>query len=398
MSRSALVHPDVWPAPAARHEDDFFAAMYRVIRLVGSPPGSGEPQTILYVGRRYNYHYLVNSLFDDCEIEEEKKSTLLTFRRHMRRMEPLADVAIIDIGWPYHGLMNRSGEYLELPDWANMAVELEDSWEGVIHSFRHTTRSKDLRYIRLNAYRCEPTTDRQAIEDFYDNMYLPFIESRHGLDAVKASRRHVVRRTGKGCLLQIYKDEQIVAAGTVFPEHGILFFLWMGMPADSIDHPPRAVISALYYFGIRYAFDNGFWAVDFLGTRTFLNKGSFRFKRKWGALVQDTFSPSSLLIKPQNGNLNAARFCQRFSMLVRRDGELEVIGLSLDEKADEETFQRLDAQYGCDGISRITRVEVSDRNASKCVDFSGDHTEYRLIRTGLDAFACHYAKHAADTQ
>lgn len=375
-----------------------FSFRCTVIRLVGSLPGSGDAQSVLYVGRRGNYHYLVNNLFDHYEIAEEKKSTLMTFRRSMRLMEPLADVVIVDIGWPYHGRMNRNGEYLELPDWVNMAVELEDSWEGIVRSFRRTIRNNDLRYIRQNAYRCEPTTDRRAVKNFYDNMYVPFIQSRHGLDAVKSTRRHVIRRASKGCLLQIYKDEQVVAAGVVFPENGILFSLWMGMPATVIKDPPRAVVSALYYFGMRYAFDNGFWAVDFLGTRTLLTQSSFRFKRKWGALVQDTFSPSSLLIKPQSGNLNAARFCQRFPMLARRDGELEVIGLSIDEKADEETLQKLNAQYGCDGINRITLVEVSDRNDIECVDFVEDHTDYRLIRTGLNTFAEHYAKCAVDTR
>lgn len=365
-----------------------------VILLRGTMKGSDDPLALLYVGRYGNYHYLQKNLFEECDVVEERKTTLLTFRRHMDRMEAASDVAIVDIGWPYHGLMNRSGVYLEMPDWAGMALELGETWEDTIRLFRHTTRRQDLRHIRLNEYRCEPTNDRAAIEKFYDEMYLPFIESRHGLDAVKASRRHVVRRAGKGCLLQIFKGERVVVAGVVYPEDGALYFLWLGMPSDCIEKPPQAAISAVYYFGIKHALDQGLWAVDFTGTRTFLSDGVFRFKRKWGALVEDSFSPSSLLVRPKNGHLNAARFCQRFPMLVRRNGELEGLLLSVDAPLDDKRLSQLNALYGCNGISRMTVVDLSGHGKAGCRDVAVGDLEFRLIGAGLDHYADHYAKHA----
>jgi len=362
-----------------------------VVLLRGTMKGGGSLM-LLYAGRSGNYHYLLKTFFDQYEVVEKKRSTLMTIRRHMNQMEPSSDVVVMDVGWPYHGLLNRKGDFLELPDWANMALELSDSWEETVRSFRRTIRSNDLRYIRQNEYRCELTTDRRDIERFYDKMYLPFIQSRHGLDAVKAPRRHVIRRARQGCLQQIFKGDQVVSAGVVYPDKGVLYFLWMGMPAETLKEPPPAAISALYYFGIRHAFDHDLWAVDFMGTRTFLTDGAFQFKRKWGAVLEDTFSPNSILIKPKSGRMNAARFCQHFPMLARREGELEVLFLSIDETVDEKKLSRLDAQYGCNGISRMTVLDLSGHGDSGCGETAVGGHAFHLIKAGLDNFAEHYGR------
>jgi hypothetical protein len=371
-----------------------FSMRCRVVLLRGTMKGGGS-LSLLYAGRGKNYHYLLKHLFEECAAVEEQKTTLPAYGRHLARLEPRADVVVLDIGWPYHRPINRNGRYLEVPDWLNMDLELADSWEETVRLFRHTTRRQDLRHIRLEGYRCEATSDRAALERFYDTMYLPFIGSRHGHDAVKASRRHVIRRGRQGCLLQIFKEDRVVVAGVVYPDDGVLFFLWMGMPADCIDEPPRAAVSALYYFGIRHAHDHDLWAVDFTGSRAFLDDGAFRFKRKWGAVADDSFSPSSLLIRPKNGHLDAARFCQRFPVAARRGGALEGLFLCLDEKIDDEWLERLDAQYGCEGIDRMTVVDCSGNTEAGGREISIGQRTFRVIAAGPANFADHFAKQAA---
>ncbi len=362
-----------------------------VTLLGGTMRGSGQLLTVLYVGRRRNYPYLLQTLFEEVSVVDEEHSTILTYSRHMRRMEADADVTIVDIGWPYHGIVNRRRDFLVMPDWINMSMSLAEEWDDVVRSFRHTTRNNDLRLIRRNEYRCEPSCDVAVIRDFYDEMYLPFIRHRHQLDSVEAPREHVMDRAQEGSLLRIYKGEKLVVAGVVYPEDDVLYFLWMGISADCLDQPPEAAVSALYFFGIRYAFDNGLEAVDFTGNRAFLADGAYRFKRKWGAMIEDSFSPSSILVRPHSGNEKAALFCQQFPMLVRRGGALEAIFLYYKQDVDDSTLKKIDSQFGCEGIDRISVLAVSETGESDSRVVDGQHCEKHVVSCGLAEFAAYYA-------
>src|SRR5690606_23145912 len=152
-------------------------------------------------------------------------------------------------------------------DWINMAIEFPETWEEVVSNFRRTARKHDLRLIRRNGYRCEPASGRAAIEKFYHEMYLPFVNHRHASESLVAAKRLVIKRTLKGHLLHILRDDEIVAAGVIYPEDQTMFSLWMGMPERYLEQPPEAAISALYYFGLQFAFDNGYKVFDFTGTR-----------------------------------------------------------------------------------------------------------------------------------
>jgi hypothetical protein len=312
-------------------------------------------------------------------------------------MAAASDVVLVDLGWPYNGLFNRAGEYLEIPDWINMAVELADEWQSVVRNFRQSTRNNDLRLIRRNEYYFDVTKDERLIERFYDDMYVPFVTSKHSHDPVIAPRRHVIRRARKGQLLRVWRGDDVLAAGVIFPEDGILYFLWMGIAPACLENPPEGAISALYYFGIQYAFDNDYEIVDFTGTRSFLKDGALRFKRKWGAFVDDTFSPNSILLKPRNGSDRAVLFCQQFPMLARTAGGLEAVFLWRDAEIDADGIALLKKQYACDGVSRITVIEIANGNAISVPPSSIDGCQYRVIRCRIDNFADHYSRHALST-
>jgi hypothetical protein len=378
----------------SQHLPEAFEAIFSmsctVTKFEGTLKGSSDPACVLYIGRRRNYTYLRRMIFEDCKVTDEQRTSLFSYRKHMERMSSSVDVLLVDIGWPYSKRINRMGAYLEIPDWINMAIDLPDTWEEVVRGFRQTTRNNDLRLIRRNAYRCEPTNDRAALEAFYDSFYVPFVNHKHAADSLVSPRRHVLKRGRQGALLQVRKGDEVVAAGVVYPEGETLFFLWMGLAPQYIDAAPEGAVSALYFFGIRYAFDRGCKVVDFTGNRAFLDDGAFRFKRKWGARVEDSFSPGSILIKPANASRNAARFCQRFPVLARREGGLEARFLFVDEPADDAGLARLGKDYGCEGIDRTTVIEISDENETASMQKGVDGCQYLLLRTTLENFADSY--------
>lgn len=364
---------------------------YGVVLIQGKTRKEEHEVSLLYVGRRFNYKYILNAIFSEYEVVEENRSNLLSYKSHAERLEPKADVKVVDIGWPYHRRVNRTGEYLELPDWINMSLVLGETFEETKKQFHNTIRRQDMRHIRIEGYRSEISKDRKAISDFYEHMYLPLIRSKHGDSLVKSPKRHVIRQASKGALLQVLKDDRVVAAGVVMPEDDALFFLWLGIAPECMENPPKAVMSAVYYFGIQYAHELGCWAVDFTGTRSFLGDGAYRFKRKWGAGMSDTFTPSSILIKPRNGHLAAARFCQQFPMLARREGGPEWLFLSMDQPIDEAYLKKMYAQFECDGINRLSFVDLSGQSTDLSeVDL--ESLNARVSSATLETFADHYQK------
>lgn len=367
--------------------DAIFSMQCAVTLLRGALKGSDEEISVLYVGRRVNYPYLCRMMFEEHRAVENEISNLFAFRKHMDRMSDAADVVVLDLGWPYNRRFISRGGYLEVPDWINLAVEFPDAWEDVVGNFRRTARKHDLRLIRRNGYRCEPVNSRKAIETFYNEMYVPFVKHRHSAESVIAPRRLVIKRALQGQLLQIFRGDDIVAAGIIYPEREIMFSLWLGIPRKYLNDQPEAAISALYFFGIQYAFDNGYEVFDFTGTRAFLGDGAYQFKRRWGPVIEDSFSPGSILIQPKRGNRKAALFCQQVPVLTRTEEGLEAVFVSVDGPVDEVTFARLEKDYWCAGIARMIVIEISDKNETRSMPIGEEGCQYRHIKIPLDTFA-----------
>ncbi|MFK7856676.1 MAG: hypothetical protein AB8B79_21345 [Granulosicoccus sp.] len=365
-----------------------------IISLRGQIRGTDETIEILYAGRRLNLPYLKKTFFAPGEVLEShsQSANLLTFRRSMKTSEPAADVVLMDIGWPYHGIINKQGEYLELPDWLNMVVPINDDWESIVKRFRRTTRNNDLRLIRRNQYHCEESNDPEIIRNFYDDFYLPFVTHRHGGDLILSTRKHIEKRAKQGTILQVVGDSGPVAAGVVYPENGVLYFLWTGMPASCIENPPEAAISALSLFCLRYAFDHSFESVDFTGTRALPKDGVFQSKRKWGAIVEDSFSPSSILFKPAANNMKAAVFCEQFPLVARRGNDLELVVCVRVPNFDDSECERVLSRFFCEGIGQVTVVHLSEQCQDANLNARSKHPNVRVISSDLARFTRFYRR------
>ena len=379
-----------------QHLPHAFRAVFQVtcdvIVVRGATRATGEDATIVYAGRRRNFPFLMQHVFKRHDIVDRCATTLLRYRHHMDRFAADSDAVFVDVGWPYLRSLRRSGEFLEIPDWIGMAVDLAPSWDEVVARFRHTARNNDLRLIRRNDYKCSPTRSQAAIASFYDEMYLPFIRSRHDADAVTEPRRNVLRRAASGWLLRVQANGETIVAGVVYPDDGVLYFLWMGVAPAHLAAVPEGAISALYYFGIRHAFDEGMAAVDFTGTRAFLDDGPYRFKRKWGALVEDTFSPSAVQLRPSGNGAGAMRFCAGLPVLVREGAHLDARFVSTAEIVDQSTFGTLEKRYSCPGIDSITVVHVADDDRVDVYPNEQGRCRFRHVRCRQEQFARRYVQ------
>lgn len=366
-----------------------------IISLKGQIRKADESITLLYVGRHANLPHLKKKYFADVTVVEIVKTNLLSFDRRMRDAEKTTDVTFLDIGWPYHRIINRRGEFLELPDWVNMIIPIDlTDWDDIVRQFRRTTRNNDLRLIRRNEYRCETSNDPEIVKNFYHDYYVPFTSHRFADELIFSSSLSEIENTVKdgGVILQVIGKNGPVAAGLVYPDDDALCFPFTGMPSAYLENPPEAAISAVNYFCIRYAFDHSLTSVDLMGTRAFPTDGILQFKRRWGAVLKDTFSPSSILFKLAENNSKAAVFSQHYPVIVRRNGGLELLVCSLDQEFDDASCKRILSSYYCDGIDQVTVVHVSELHKDTTLTTSKEHPHVRVVSCNLQSLAQHFAR------
>lgn len=384
---------------AAQHFDHLshlpkalFDVKIQIVTLRGPLRRSDAVATLLYVGRGVNLVYLQKNIFKEVEVVARQTATLFAAKSKLAAREATVDATFVDIGWPYHGLINKGGDYLEIPDWVDMYVPLHGTWEDVEKRFRQTTRRNDLRLMRRNNYTFEARTDDDTITGFYDDYYLPFINHRHAGEVIVSSRKLVERRARQGAILRVNREDGPVAASVVYPQDGVLHSLWTGVPAHFVENPPEASISALNYFCLKYAYDNGYKVVDLMGTRAFPTDGIFQFKRRWGAIADDSFSPSSILFKPAANSLKAAQFCESYPVLARRNGTLEQVLCNTSPEFDDAECNSLVSRFACEGIDRVTVVNVSETRAGSAPQITSKYPNVRVIHRDLATFAESYTR------
>lgn len=363
-----------------------FNLKVEVATIRGKIRGSDQTAVMLYVGRGNNRAYLKGKLLVDAEVVSSEFAMLWSYHDLMKTAEAKADFVFIDIGLPYQYGPIKGGDYLVLPDWINMIVPIEGDWDRVESGFNKTTR----KLIRRNPYSYEVSHDPDVIARFYDDYYMPYLTLRHE-DAVVEPRKAVERRARQGGVLRVMGDDGPVMAGVVYPEDGILYYLWLGMPEHHLDNPPEGALFASYYFVLRYAFENGFQAANWMGTRAFPTDGVFQFKRKWGTVAEDSFSPDSILFKPVGNNLKTAAFAQTFPLIARRDGKLELLLCTVAETLSDTEIRRMISGYLCDGMDQITIAHITDAAEKQVATRSEAFPNLRIVETNLDGLSTIYA-------
>lgn len=141
-----------------------------------------------------------------------------------------------------------------------------------------------------------------------------------------------------------------------------------------------------------HAYDQSLTADDLMDTRAFPIDGVLQFKRRWGAVLDDFNSPSSILFKPLKDNAKAANFSQQFPLIARRDGALELVVCSLEPEFDDAACKRTLSSFYCDGIDQVTVVHLSDQYASTTLTVSKAYPNVRVVRCTLQDFSQYYTR------
>jgi hypothetical protein len=197
-----------------------------------------------------------------------------------------------------------------------------------------------------------------SMEDFdlfYDRMYVPHIRRRYGLLADIDDREDMRRVFGSGLLLFVLSDGKPVAGALSVVSNNQLMFRRTGVLDGDESHVRGGAQTALYYFQLRHAVDQGFDALDTMKSAPFLNDGVFLHKADWGARsVRDEEAERAVFLVPLAGNELLARFFSINPMIIDHDGGLAaLVGEPADEPAGAGAHQRSPKRFHTTGLQQI---------------------------------------------
>jgi hypothetical protein len=306
-----------------------------VVVISGKEKYTSEPLKILYIGHYDNYAFLLNELYSDWKISE-KHVGIHSFNAKdwINRFQTRCDVLFLDLELLYCKMIRKRG-FIEIPQWIRQKLEIPYTWAEVTGKFRKNTKKTDLRKVRKYNFSYRLSQSEEDFKDFYHRMYKPYLQKRFSDAVIIEPEWKVLRQCRKGKLMQIIREDRIVACVLLHNKEGRLAYVWVGVPDDIKSEILVGAFSALYYFTIQFGYENGCHEIDFLGSRPLLNDGLFRYKRKWGTYVQDSPVPrGDILIRPLHLKPPVSSFFAN-NKFIARDGN-DLVGKILFDKHELE--------------------------------------------------------------
>jgi hypothetical protein len=321
--------------------------------LAGAEKHSGLPLRSLYFGSGNHLAYVRGLLYRECHVESEARNLRVWHsRRWIGQRERDVDIVVADLPWPWHRLMRGRG-MIEVPAWVNQRMTLPGYWREVFPKLRRSARGEDMRSIRKHQLEYRLVRDEQAIRRFYEEMYVPHLRRRFGEAAYIEPEWKIRYCVENGTLMEIRREDRLVAAQVLWGNRGSLHFLWAGTTGDEFSAQTRGTFPALYYFGILHAFEQGYDEVDYCGSRPLLTDGIVQLKRRWGASIYDGWSRDTLFFGPRHFEGAIFKFLEGTPLLARSGSGLVGKVFCGAEAVNAEQVARAEQLYSSEGIREI---------------------------------------------
>jgi hypothetical protein len=232
--------------------------------------------TMIYAGRKIYKEYLKTVFFEGACREEYLGRRWIFELKWMVNSKTAILVTEYDtnrktLGGKRKGFM--------IPFWTGWFVDISEETKKIIKS--NSSLESDVRRIRKNKLSYVIIDDLQGYENFYDNMYLPYIQKNYKNTALLMKREEMLKERDRCQLLFVNKEETPIG-GILIKFEPTFPRLWsIGIKQANDQYLKDGVVGALYYFSIIHLKEMGYDRVHFGGTRSFLNDGVLNYKKKW---------------------------------------------------------------------------------------------------------------------
>jgi hypothetical protein len=367
---------------------NIFAAGYRLRIMEGKERNSGAPIRIAYIGGNTSFHYLTDLFFeavpDPVQNEPHPWWRLNQVAADIRKE---TDLTVMDVDFPLDFFIKKE-KCLNIPRWIIQRLPIADTWDGVMNQLRRKTRREAQRYIRKFNFKSFVIDGRYWADCFYDSLYKPHIEKRHGLAAEVVSRKRFKSVCSRGQIIGVVYEGTIVGAVVVLPSKNRLIIEWAGMDKNLTGAQYAGATDALDYFTLLYAYQQGYDYLDMGPSRARLNDGLLRYKRKWGAEIYPKTAPQGcVLISPNNFSEAVRSVFVHNKFISQEDGTL-VGRLILTKGSDSESAAEIEDSEWVNGLGKLLvfdlnqdhrRLEFGSKNIELINLLESENPHHRFV-------------------
>jgi len=324
-----------------------FARRFFVVLLKGRSRWSDDDLSLFYWGKGESLAFLKTHLFAmEPHATPCGRYSLLQLLIGWRPRRS-ASVSVVELTPEVQKLL-RVPSQVVLPDWIEHELDLRGDWKTVTQRFRRSTLTRDIPRIQRFNLTEDIVNDTSSVNDFYDTLYLPLLQERHGDSSVITPREWLLQRTGTYQLFRLQDEGECVAAAWFTIEDRTLNWVLVGMRQEVRTELKRHLQGILYYRMIRYAHEQGFESILLGTTRPLFTDGVYRHKRKWGATVIPTVqSDSTLFIRFDATESGVQHWLCNNPLLVenREAEELDILFIVCRPEWEASSLARLKEHY-----------------------------------------------------
>jgi hypothetical protein len=248
----------------------------------------GTEWTIVFVGGEVGQQDLQDLFFQDQEVITQNLGRILLWklpRQSKIWLTAGADLVICELSrltpWKPSAAYSFSG-----PDWVMQIIDLPASPEELLSGRRIHGPRRRIRQAEKNGYEFRFTRSVDDYYLFYNEMYLPFVQARHGEQALFVPMKDQRDRWFKpGGLILVTKNDKPVAGSLVIQTGKMAFGIEMGVLNCDPELLEAGVIAFLQWGTILWSYKNGVKQLNLGGSKGYCANGSFDSKSKWGARV-----------------------------------------------------------------------------------------------------------------
>lgn len=236
-----------------------------------------------------------------------------------------------------------------IPGWVRGVIDLPLS-QAIMNK---ESLKSDLRKIKKNSLTFEVTQDIKKFDDFYYNMYVPYITNSHAGSAYIRTYEFRKKQFDGNELLLIKKDEKYIAGVMIIYPDGNLLLSTLGICDGNMEYLDYGAMGALYYFPLEYAKEKGFLKMSAGMSRGFLKDGVLQYKKKWGHRIID-ISSRTFTLKIVSDTPATRAFLENNPFIFDDQGlPCGAVFLNSKENISQELIKQINKDYFYPGLSKL---------------------------------------------
>lgn len=243
---------------------------------------------VIFVGGRQGLTEIRALLFPDSQAASEELGRYKLWRLGRQTqcwMETGASLVVCETSRFFKTMIAQID--ISVPKWIGQFVEMPESLETMLAGTARRDIRKRIHKARKAGFQCNGLTrSKKDFDYFYEQMYLPFVNVRHGERALVTPYEDQLKRWfQRGGLVPVTRGSLPIAGGITYAANGICHLIEAGVSTDDSQLLGQEINAFLYLSVMKWAHSVGIRSCDMGGSYAYRHNGSFSFKREWGARV-----------------------------------------------------------------------------------------------------------------